>query len=143
MCGIAGFFRSCAQSADEATLRCMGDAIRHRGPDAGGEYLDEHIGLAHRRLSIIDLSTDGNQPMFSADGRYVIVFNGEIYNFQELRAQLEKSGTKFRSRTDTEVILALYAAKGRACLDDLNGMFAFALWDKLEHKLLLARDRIG
>lgn len=143
MCGITGFFRSCAQSADETVLRRMSDAIRHRGPDAGGEYFDEHIGLAHRRLSIIDLSTDGNQPMFSVDGRYVIVFNGEIYNFQELRAKLEKSGATFRSRTDTEVILALYAMKGIACLDDLNGMFAFALWDKLEHKILLARDRIG
>jgi len=143
MCGIAGFFRSCAKGADETVLRQMTDAIRHRGPDAGGEYLDEHIGLAHRRLSIIDLSTDGNQPMFSTDGRYVIVFNGEIYNFQELRTRLEKSGTTFRSRTDTEVILALYAVKGIACLEDLNGMFAFALWDRLKRKLLLARDRIG
>jgi len=143
MCGIAGFFRTCAPSADNTTLQRMGEEIHHRGPDAGGEYLDDYIGLAHRRLSIIDLSTDGNQPMFSADGRYVIVFNGEIYNFQELRAQLEKSGTTFRSRTDTEVIIALYAVKGIACLADLNGMFAFALWDRLEHKLLLARDRIG
>ena len=143
MCGIAGFLRSCASGADESVLRRMGNAILHRGPDAGGEYLDDHIGLAHRRLSIIDLSSDGNQPMFSVDGRYVIVFNGEIYNFLELRAELEKAGTVFRSRTDTEVILALYAAKGRACLDDLNGMFAFALWDKLEKKVFLARDRIG
>jgi asparagine synthase (glutamine-hydrolysing) len=121
----------------------MGEAIRHRGPDAGGEFLDEYVGLAHRRLSIIDLSSDGNQPMFFGDGRYVIVFNGEIYNFLELRAELEKSGTVFRSRSDTEVILALYAAKGRECLNDLNGMFAFALWDRQEKTLFLARDRIG
>jgi len=143
MCGIAGFLRTCAPGADEADLRRMGEAIRHRGPDAGGEFLDDCIGLAHRRLSIIDLSADGNQPMFSVDGRYVIVFNGEIYNYLELRAELEKAGTVFRSRTDTEVIIALYAAKGRACLDDLNGMFAFALWDRQEKKVLLARDRVG
>ena len=87
MCGIAGFLRSCASGADESVLRRMGNAILHRGPDAGGEYLDDHIGLAHRRLSIIDLSSDGNQPMFSVDGRYVIVFNGEIYNFLELRGK--------------------------------------------------------
>lgn len=143
MCGIAGFFRSCAPDADQAVLRRMGEAMLHRGPDSGGEYLDDHVGLAHRRLSIIDLSADGNQPMISADGRFAIVFNGEIYNFLELRAALEKTGTVFRSRTDTEVILALYAAKGTACLDDLNGMFAFALWDRLEKKIFLARDRIG
>jgi len=121
----------------------MGEVITHRGPDAGGEYLDEWIGLAHRRLSIIDLSPDGNQPMFSRDGRYVIVFNGEIYNFQALREKLVKSGTMFRNRTDTEVILALYAEKGAACLEDLNGMFAFTIWDKAEKKLFMARDRIG
>ncbi|GKT10886.1 asparagine synthase (glutamine-hydrolyzing) [Desulforhabdus sp. TSK] len=143
MCGIAGFLRSCVPDADEALLKRMGEAIRHRGPDASGEYLDDHVGLAHRRLSIVDLSPKGNQPMFSADSRYAIVFNGEIYNFLDLRKDLEKSGTFFRSRTDTEVILALYAAKGAACLDDFNGMFAFAIWDKLEKKIFLARDRIG
>ena len=143
MCGIAGFFRTCAPCADMLTLRRMGEAILHRGPDAGGEHLDEYVGLAHRRLSIIDLSADGNQPMFFADGRYAIVFNGEIYNFLELRAELVQSGVTFRSRTDTEVILALYAAKGGACLEQLNGMFAFAIWDKVEKKLFIARDRIG
>jgi len=143
MCGIAGFFRSCSINADKAILRRMGEAIIHRGPDAGGEYLDDCVGLAHRRLSIIDLSSDGNQPMFFGDNRYVIVFNGEIYNYLELRAKLEKNGTVFRSRTDTEVVLALYAEKGKECLNDLNGMFAFALWDRTEKTLLLARDRIG
>lgn len=143
MCGIAGFIRTCAPGADETVLRRMGEEISHRGPDASGQYLDEQVGLAHRRLSIIDLSRDGNQPMFSADRRYAIVFNGEIYNFQQLRAELVKEGVLFRSRTDTEVILALYAKKGRGCLDDLNGMFAFAIWDRVEKKIFLARDRIG
>lgn len=143
MCGIAGFTRSCSPIGDEKTLQGMGETIIHRGPDAGGEFLDECIGLAHRRLSIIDLSPLGNQPMFSLDGRYVIVFNGEIYNFKELRTELEKKGCAFKSRTDTEVILALYALEGKECLSRLNGMFAFALWDREEKVLLLARDRIG
>jgi len=143
MCGIAGFFRSCAPAGDALLLRRMGEVIRHRGPDASGEYLDDQVGLAHRRLSILDLSPLGNQPMHSLDGRYVIVFNGEIYNFLELRAELERSGVSFRSRTDTEVILALYARDGVGCLKQLNGMFAFALWDKSRRTMLLARDRIG
>jgi len=121
----------------------MGEVIRHRGPDASGEYLDSEMGLAHRRLSIVDLSPLGNQPMHSPDGRYVIVFNGEIYNFLELRAELERSGVSFRSKTDTEVILALYARHGVNCLEQLNGMFAFAIWDKEKRTLVLARDRIG
>ncbi len=115
----------------------------HRGPDAGGEYLDQWVGLGHRRLSIIDLSPQGNQPMYSANGRYVIVFNGEIYNFQELRDELHTRGCTFSSRTDTEVILALYQQEGAACLDRLNGMFAFAIWDRDDKVLFLARDRIG
>lgn len=143
MCGIAGFLRTCAPDADTGVLKRMGEVIRHRGPDAGGEYLDDHVGLAHRRLSIIDLSPQGNQPMFSGDGRLVIVFNGEIYNFQALRAELERVGVPFRTRTDTEVILALYQRMGRGCLERLNGMFAFAIWDTVEKALFLARDRIG
>jgi asparagine synthase (glutamine-hydrolysing) len=121
----------------------MGSVIRHRGPDAGGEYLDDQVGLAHRRLSIIDLSEQGNQPMHSADGQLVIVFNGEIYNFLELRAELARQGVSFRTGTDTEVILALYALEGPACLERLNGMFAFAVWDKTAQTLFLARDRVG
>jgi asparagine synthase (glutamine-hydrolysing) len=143
MCGIAGFTRSCAFGADKNTLQRMGEVIIHRGPDAGGEFIDELVGLAHRRLSIIDLSSQGNQPMFYGDDRYVIVFNGEIYNFLELRAELENIGCSFRSHTDTEVILALYALEGAACLIKLNGMFAFAIWDREEKSLFLARDRIG
>lgn len=143
MCGIAGFFRSCAPSADETVLRRMGEVMWHRGPDAGGQYLDDTIGLTHRRLSIIDLSPQGNQPMASADGRYVIVFNGEIYNFQALRQSLKQSGYDFRTKTDTEVILALYQRYGSDCLTSLNGMFAFGIWDVTEQTLFLARDRIG
>jgi asparagine synthase (glutamine-hydrolysing) len=143
MCGIAGFFRTAAVDGSEATLRQMGAALRHRGPDAGGEYLDDTVGLAHRRLSIIDLSPQGNQPMFSADGRLAIVFNGEIYNFRSLRQELEQSGVVFHTGTDTEVLLTLYRQHGPACLPLLNGMFAFAIWDKTARTLFMARDRIG
>jgi asparagine synthase (glutamine-hydrolyzing) len=143
MCGIAGYTRSAVPEGDIALLHRMGEVIVHRGPDGHGEFLDDHIGLAHRRLAIIDLSADGMQPMHSACGRYAIVCNGEIYNFQELRAQYAEAGYVFRSRTDTEVILAAYSFYGEACLAQLHGMFAFALWDKHQKTLFLARDRIG
>lgn len=143
MCGIAGFSLFNFSEGGEASLTAMHEAIYHRGPDASGIYLDEHIGLCHRRLSILDLSEAGNQPMYSADGNLVIVFNGEIYNFLELRADLAAEGVKFTSHTDTEVILALYAREGVECLQKLNGMFAFALWDKVKQELFIARDRLG
>lgn len=143
MCGIAGFTRFHGLSGGQSTLETMGEAIRHRGPDAAGTYLDDAVGLHHRRLSIIDLSPAGNQPMRSPCGRYVIVFNGEIYNYREQRELLEADGYPFTSNTDTEVILALYGRKGPDCLEDLNGMFALALWDRQEQRLFLARDRIG
>ncbi|TPV62104.1 asparagine synthase (glutamine-hydrolyzing) [Aestuariibacter sp. GS-14] len=143
MCGIAGFSRFQFEAGDESLLTSMGQAILHRGPDAGGTYIDEHVGLCHRRLSILDLSAAGNQPMFSKDQRYVIVFNGEIYNFLELRAALETEGHVFSTHTDTEVIIALYAKMGVECLAELNGMFTFAIWDKQEHTLFIARDRMG
>lgn len=143
MCGIAGFTRFFDPTGDLSSLIKMGDRIAHRGPDAHGEYLDESVGLCHRRLSIIDLSTAGNQPMYSADGNLVIVFNGEIYNFLELRKELEEKGYEFKTKTDTEVILALYQFEGVRCLDKLFGMFAFALWDKHKQELFLARDRLG
>jgi len=143
MCGIAGFLRDGFPRSDERELRRMGDVIAHRGPDASGEFLDEEVGLVHRRLSIIDLSPLGNQPMFSGDGRYVVVFNGEIYNFPHLRRELESVGCTFRSRTDTEVILNLYELEGPHCLTRLHGMFAFAIWDRVGKTLFLARDRIG
>jgi asparagine synthase (glutamine-hydrolysing) len=121
----------------------MGNAISHRGPDAHGEYLDSLVGLCHRRLSILDLSEAGNQPMFSDDKNVVIVFNGEIYNFLELRKNLQQQGVSFRSGTDTEVIIKLYEKLGVDCLEKLSGMFAFALWDKKLNKLFIARDRLG
>ena len=129
MCGIAGFTQFSGYMGNQQTLKKMGDSIYHRGPDAGGEYIDDHVGLAHRRLAIIDLSEAGVQPMYSHDKRYIIAFNGEIYNFQELRDALSKEGYPFKTHTDTEVILALYAAHGENMLSMLNGMFAFALWD--------------
>ncbi|MFT6269545.1 MAG: asparagine synthase (glutamine-hydrolyzing) [Alphaproteobacteria bacterium] len=152
MCGIAGFiannhFTDHVNNGGEALpqqhLVDMGDAIAHRGPDAKGEYLDELVGLCHRRLSILDLSPAGNQPMFSGDGNIVIVFNGEIYNFLDLRKELEEDGVRFVSSTDTEVIIKLYEREGLNCLAKLNGMFAFALWDKTKQQLFIARDRLG
>ena len=143
MCGIAGFTHFSGNMGDKYTLKKMGDSIYHRGPDAGGEYINEHVGLAHRRLAIIDLSDAGIQPMTSHDGKYVIVFNGEIYNFQAIRDELSAAGYPFKTHTDTEVILALYATEGEKMLSKLNGMFAFALWDTTSEKLMIARDRMG
>lgn len=143
MCGIAGFTRFHKEEGDTATLERMGVAIAHRGPDASGTYLDEHVGLCHRRLSILDLSEAGNQPMYSSDGNIAIVFNGEIYNFLALRKALEAEGITFKSHTDTEVIIALYQRGGIKCVEQLNGMFAFAIWDKLKQTLFIARDRLG
>lgn len=146
MCGLAGFFRSSTVAQRDLHLQWldkMGQAILHRGPDAGATFLDEHIALVHRRLSILDLSEAGTQPMMSASGRYVIVFNGEIYNFQSLRADLEAHGLRFRTHTDTEVLLALFEQEGFRCLDKLNGMFAIAIWDTQARELFLARDRLG
>lgn len=143
MCGIAGFTSFQSNPGNIDTLVAMGNAIAHRGPDASGEYIDDSVGLCHRRLSIIDLSESGKQPMYSNDGKYVIVFNGEIYNFQELREELEADGVSFNTKTDTEVILALYQKEGEQLLHKLNGMFAFALWDIENKHLFLARDRLG
>jgi len=123
-------------------IRRMTDLILHRGPDGGGEYLSGPIGLGHRRLSIIDLDT-GDQPMSNEDGTIWIVYNGEVYNFPELRANLETRGHKFKSSTDTEVIIHLYEELGADCVARLRGMFAFALWDERRQLLLLARDRVG
>ncbi len=143
MCGIAGFTQFSHKEGNEQTLEKMGQAILHRGPDAGGTYCDELVGLCHRRLSILDLSEAGNQPMYSEDNNFVIAFNGEIYNFLELRSDLEKEGYQFKSQTDTEVILALYTKEKEKCVEKLNGMFTFAIWDKQEASLFIARDRLG
>ncbi len=124
-------------------LQEMGDKMIHRGPDAEGVFENEKVGLCHRRLSIIDLSVSGTQPMISADGRFVIVFNGEIYNFLEIREELIKQGYVFKTKTDTEVLLALYEHHGVGLVDRINGMFAFAIWDNELKSLFIARDRIG
>lgn len=143
MCGITGIFNLNGEPVSPVILRKMTDAIAHRGPDGEGFYIDSFVGLGHRRLAIIDLSPAGHQPMMTADGQYVICYNGELYNFQELRIELEALGYQFRSRSDTEVMLYAYAAWGEACVEHFNGMFAFALWDKQRQSLFLARDRFG
>lgn len=147
MCGIAGFWTPEHGGADGLfTLRGMTDAIAHRGPDADGHWCDEAAGifLGHRRLSIIDLSPAGSQPMVSAGGRFIISFNGEIYNFQELRSELDDHGVQFRGHSDTEVLLAAVERWGvAAALEKCAGMFAFALWDRRDRSLVLGRDRIG
>lgn len=143
MCGIAGIFNLNGEPVSSVILRKMTDAIAHRGPDGEGFYVDSFIGLGHRRLAIIDLSPAGHQPMITPDGQYVLIYNGEIYNFQELRAELEAHGYHFRSRTDSEVLLYAYAEWGERALDRFNGMFAFAIWDRTRQELFLARDRYG
>ncbi|NOT27603.1 MAG: asparagine synthase (glutamine-hydrolyzing) [Acidobacteria bacterium] len=144
MCGIAGRlnFRSGAPVRPDL-VQGMCDLIAHRGPDGAGVWTAGAIGLGHRRLAIIDLSPAGRQPMLSIDGKLVITFNGEIYNFAELRRDLEARGHRFVSRTDTEVILAAYRQWGVGCLARLRGMFAFAIWDTDERSLFIARDRLG
>ena len=144
MCGIAGKFYFNKEKAVEPDLiKEMTKAIAHRGPDNEGYYINKNIGLGHRRLSIIDLSESGNQPMSDNEKRIWMVFNGEIYNFLELRKELEKDGVSFSSKSDTEVIIYLYKKYGASCLKYLRGMFAFAIWDENKQQLFLARDRIG
>jgi asparagine synthase (glutamine-hydrolysing) len=143
MCGIAGVFNLNGEPVSPVVLRRMTDAVAHRGPDGEGFYADGFVGLGHRRLAIIDLSPAGHQPMVSRDNQVVITYNGEVYNFQELRAELEALGHQFRSRTDSEVVLNAWAEWGPACVSKLNGMFAFAIWDKREQSLFLVRDRYG
>ena len=144
MCGIAGIFNYRSDAAvDPRIVREMTRAMAHRGPDGEGCWADGPIGLGHRRLSILDLSPRGLNPMATPDGRYQIIYNGEVYNYLELREELKSAGVDFRTDTDTEVILTLYARLGPACLDRLNGMFAFAIWDRIERRLFLARDRVG
>lgn len=143
MCGFAGRINFNKKTQIDRTLiKSMCDAIKHRGPDDEGFFIENNVGLGHRRLSIIDLNT-GHQPMFNEDGSIVVVYNGEIYNFPELRKELLDKGHKFQSKTDTEVIIHLYEEYHESCLHKMNGMFSFALWDGQNEKLFLARDRIG
>ena len=143
MCGICGIFNLNGEPVSPVNLRKMTDTIAHRGPDGEGFYIDSFIGLGHRRLAIIDLSPAGHQPMLTQDGQYALTYNGEVYNFQELRLTLESLGHQFRSRTDSEVVLHAYAEWGPECVKRFNGMFAFAVWDKKRQELFLARDRYG
>jgi asparagine synthase (glutamine-hydrolysing) len=144
MCGIAGRynFRSGRPvMTDQVTAMC--DLIAHRGPDEAGVFTADAVGLGHRRLAIIDLTPGGRQPMTTADGSATVVFNGEVYNFAELRRDLETRGHRFRGRSDTEVLLAAYQQWGVDCLTRLRGMFAFAIWDTRQRQLFIARDRVG
>ena len=143
MCGIAGFLHLNGAAADAVTVKRMTDAIAHRGPDGEGVFVEGAAAIGHRRLAIIDLSPAGAQPMHSIDGRYVLSYNGEVFNFVELRRELEAAGFAFRSRTDSEVVLNAYAHWGAACLSRFNGMFAFAIWDRDRKSLFLGRDRYG
>src|ERR1035437_110354 len=141
MCGIAGFVRL-DQPAQHSLVQAMCDEIRHRGPDDEGVHVDRGCGIGMRRLSIIDLST-GHQPISNEDGTVWIVFNGEIYNYQELRAGLMARGHRFQTSSDTETLVHLYEEEGVEGLKRLRGMFAFAIWDARQSRLLLARDRFG
>ncbi len=144
MCGIAGWINleNNQSQNGEAVLHAMCERMKHRGPDSEGLWLDEKVALGMRRLSIIDLHT-GEQPVYNEDRSVVVVMNGELYNFREVRADLEKRGHKFITNSDTEILPHLYEEYGEAMLDEINGMFAFALWDKRKQKLLIARDKFG
>ena len=142
MCGIAGRFNFDGRPVVHHDIGVMCDALIHRGPDDEGQFVAGPIGLGIRRLSIIDLAS-GHQPMQNADGALTIVFNGEIYNYRELRATLEAKNYRFRTSSDTESILCAYEEYGVECLEHLNGMFAFALWDSRIRRLFIARDRLG
>ncbi len=143
MCGIAGRVNFSGEKVTRTYLKKMTDAIAHRGPDGEGQYIDGNMGLAHRRLSIIDLSLNASQPMASEKNDLVISYNGEIYNYREIKVLLEKRGYNFYSNSDTEVVLYSYAEWGEKCVKIFNGMFAFSIWDRRNKKLFIARDRYG
>jgi asparagine synthase (glutamine-hydrolysing) len=143
MCGITGIFNSGGDPISINILKKMTDTISHRGPDGEGFWTDSFIGFGHRRLAIIDLSPLGQQPMQTEDGNYVITYNGEVYNFQNIRIELEAKGYQFKSRTDSEVVLKSFREWGKKCVNKFNGMFAFAIWNKINNELFIARDRYG
>ena len=142
MCGFCGIFDRSGSSIDRKLLGRMASVMNHRGPDGEGLFVDREVGLGHRRLSIIDVE-GGAQPIGNEDGSLQIVFNGEIYNFVELRKDLEEAGHTFKTRSDTEVIVHAYEQWGKCCVERFNGMFAFALWDSNKRELFLARDHLG
>ena len=143
MCGIVGFIDLDGKAIPKNLLKKSTDSISHRGPDGEGQWTFENIGLGHRRLSIIDLSKSGKQPMISNNERFVISYNGEIYNYKELKKELTNLGYQFKSQTDTEVLLYSLIHWGEDALLKLNGMFAFAFFDTKEKNFFLARDRYG
>src|SRR5688572_8079609 len=143
MCGFAGVMDFSGEAVPIERIRRMTETLVHRGPDASGEYTDGPIGIGSRRLAIIDLTPAGHQPMPGRNADTVIVYNGEIYNFPQLRIDLESLGSTFHSRSDTEVLIRAYETWGEACLDRLNGHFAFAVWDRRTRQMFLARDRFG
>ena len=143
MCGIVGIFDTRgARAIDPALVRRMNETQHHRGPDEGDVYTEPGVGFGHRRLSIIDLSS-GQQPLFNEDHSVVVVFNGEIYNYQELMDELLALGHQFRTRCDTEVIVHAWEQWGEACVERFRGMFAFGLWDRNQQTFFMARDRLG
>ena len=144
MCGINGILHLQSQKkVDESVLTKMRDALEHRGPDDKGLFVENNIGFGHRRLSILDVTSAGHQPFLSDDGRYVMVYNGEIYNFRDFYSELKSHGFDIKTNSDTEVLMKLFQLYGLEMLNRLNGMFAFAIWDKKERKLILVRDRMG
>lgn len=143
MCGIAGLIHLNGEPVSPVILKKMTDGIAHRGPDGEGQWIEGNVGLGHRRLAIIDLSPAGHQPMITGDHRYILSYNGEIYNYREIRSELEALGYWFRSQTDSEVVLNALAHWGPDALIKFNGMYGLALWDRKEQTLLLARDRYG
>src|SRR5215813_10055480 len=143
MCGICGiFYPDRNVHARHAALAAMNQQIVHRGPDDDGLFVEENVGFAVRRLSIIDIET-GHQPIANENEGVWIVYNGEIYNHAELRVQLEARGHRYRTRSDTETVVHLYEEYGRDCMQHLRGMFAFAIWDRRTRRLFIARDRLG
>lgn len=143
MCGITGVVHCDGHAASAPVVAAMAAAVAHRGPDSEGVWIDGPVGLGHRRLAIIDLSPAGHQPMGNETGDVVIVYNGELFNFQKLRVELESAGHHFHSNSDTEAIIHAYEEWGEACLERFNGQFAFAIWDSKRQRLFLARDRFG
>ena len=143
MCGIVGEIDFTGKSVLKSTIKKMTDIIKHRGPDGEGQWVENNIGLGHRRLAIIDKSSLGNQPMFSENKRWILSYNGELYNYKEIRKILKKKGINFASNTDTEVVLQALIVWGERALEYFNGMFALTFWDRKNQTLILARDRYG
>ena len=143
MCGIAGIVDLNGRPVEKMNIKRMTDAIKHRGPDGEGQWTQDNVGLGHRRLAIIDLTEAASQPMFSSDGRFVIIYNGELYNYRELRKRLQNLGHQFQTNSDTEVLMAALITWQEAALKEFNGMFAFAFYDTHAKKMMLARDRYG